>query len=232
MKKDIGDTKRFQPSNAYEIERIVEKAIDMGIAPFCERETSHISLIDYIKDFWTWDTSDYIQTKKEETGKTITKATAKKNLHDLLMHVFESDLNKKDKNGNKIGSYFIPASLTPLELTKEHIEKVKKSMLRDEKLKPKTVKNILTALNVPLNELARNDVIESNPMNRVRPIAISQTETIVDALTDEEIENLCLLTLDLMESNLIWNKLGLIILLAAATGMRQAEILSLTHVKS
>lgn len=178
-------------------------------------------------NFWDYDKSEYILTKKEETGKTISKATAQKNLQNLLVHVFESEFNKKDKNGKSVGSYYLPADITAQELTKEKIEDIKKSMLRAEKLSPKTVKNILNALNVPLNELVMDGVILQNPMTRVRPICISQTETNVDALTDKEVEELCLRTVQMMASHLLWNRHGLAILVASATGMRQAEVLSL-----
>ena len=228
LKRLIGYTKRIMPSNTLGIKMIVDKAIEMGVPPFSNNiKHNDTSLLDYIKDFWNYDTSEYILTKKEETGKTISKATAQKNLHNLLVHVFESAFNKKDQNGKRVGSYYLPAAITAQELTKEKIEEIKKSMLRAEKLSPKTVKNILNALNVPLNELVMDGVILQNPMTRVRPICISQTETNVDALIDSEVEQLCLRTIQLMASHLLWNKHGLAILVAAATGMRQAEVLSL-----
>lgn len=228
LKRLIGDTKRIMPSNTLGIKMIVDKAIEMGVAPF-SNNTKHndTSLLDYIKDFWDYDKSEYILTKKEETGKTISKATAEKNLHNLLVHAFESQYNKKDRNGKPVGSYYLPADITAQDLTKEKIEAVKKSMLRAEMLSPKTVKNVLNALNVPLNELVRDGVILQNPMLRVRPICINQSETNVDALTDNEVEQLCLRTIHLMASHLLWNRHGLAILIAAATGMRQAEVLSL-----
>lgn len=228
LKNAIGDTKRFMPSNAFEIDRVVQTAIEMGVAPF-SNNTKHndTSLLDYIKDFWNYDTSEYILTKKEETGKTISKATAEKNFHNLLVHVFESEFNKKDQNGKLLGSYYLPKDITAQELTKEKIEAVKKSMLRAEMLSPKTVKNVLNALNVPLNELVRDGVILQNPMLRVRPICINQSETNVDALTDGEVEQICLRVIWMMESHLLWERHGLAILIAAATGMRQAEVLSL-----
>lgn len=228
LRKLIGDKKRFMLSNTLEIYRIVDKAIEMGVAPFSNSiKQNDTSLLNYIKNFWDYDNSEYILTKKEETGKTISKATAQKNLHNLLVHVFESAFNKKDKNGKSVGSYYLPADITAQELTKEKIEDIKKSMLRAEKLSPKTVKNILNALNVPLNELVMDGVIIQNPMTRVRPICISQTETNVDALTDKEVEELCLRTVQMMASHLLWNRHGLAILVASATGMRQAEVLSL-----
>ena len=228
LRKLIGDKKRFKPSNTLEINRIVDTAIEMGVAPFSDSiKHNDTSLLNYIKNFWDYDKSEYILTKKEETGKTISKATAQKNLHNLLVHVFESEFNKKDKDGKRVGSYYLPADITAQELTKEKIEDIKKSMLRAEKLSPKTVKNILNALNVPLNELVMDGVILQNPMTRVRQICISQTETNVDALIDSEVEQLCLRTVQLMASHLLWNRHGLAILVAAATGMRQAEVLSL-----
>lgn len=228
LKRLTGYTKRIMPSNTLGIKMIVDKAIEMGVAPF-SNNTKHndTSLLDYIKDFWDYDKSEYILTKKEETGKTISKATAEKNLHNLLVHAFESQYNKKDRNGKPVGSYYLPADITAQDLTKEKIEAVKKSMLRAEQLSPKTVKNVLNALNVPLNELVRDGFILQNPMLRVRPICINQSETNVDALTDGEVEQICLRVIWMMESHLIWNKHGLAILLAAATGMRQAEVLSL-----
>lgn len=36
LRREIGDTKRFMPSNALEIDIIVKKAIEMGVAPFSD----------------------------------------------------------------------------------------------------------------------------------------------------------------------------------------------------
>ena len=228
LRKLIGDKKRFMPSNTLEINRIVDTAIEMGVAPFSDSiKQNDTTLLSYINDFWDYDKSEYILTKKLETGKKISKATAKKNLHNLLVHVFESEFNKKDQNGKPVGSYYLPADITAQELTKEKIEAIKMSMLRAEDLSPKTVKNVLNALNVPLNELVRDGIIIQNPMKRVRPICISQTDTNIDALSYEEVEALCLRVIWMMESHLLWNKHGLAILVATATGMRQAEVLSL-----
>ena len=139
----------------------------MGVAPFSDKiKQTGNTLLEYIKNFWDFENSEYILTKKEETGKTISKATAEKNFHNLFVHVFESEFNKKDQNGKPIGSYYLPTDITAQELTKEKIEAVKKSMLRAEMLSPKTVKNVLNALNVPLNELVRDGVILQNPMLR------------------------------------------------------------------
>ena len=92
---------------------IVDKAIEMGIAPFSDTiKQNDTSLLDYIKGFWNYDKSEYILTKKEETGKTISKATAEKHFHNLLVHVFESEFNKKDQNGTPIGSYYLPTDIT------------------------------------------------------------------------------------------------------------------------
>ena len=228
LRKLIGDKKRFMPSNTLEINRIVDTAIEMGVAPFSDSiKQNDTTLLSYINDFWNYDKSEYILTKKLETGKKISKATAKKNLHNLLVHVFESEFNKKDQNGKPVGSYYLPADITAQELTKEKIEAIKMSMLEAEDLSRKTVKNVLNALNVPLNELVRDGIIIQNPMKRVRPICISQTDTNIDALNDGEVEALCLRVIWMMESHLLWNKHGLAILIAAATGMRQAEVLSL-----
>lgn len=228
LKRLTGYKKRFMPSNTLEINKIVDTAIEMGVAPFSNSiKQNDKSLLAYIKNFWDYDKSEYILTKKEETGKTISKATAQKNLQNLLVHVFESEFNKKDQNGNTVGSYYLPSDITAQELTKEKIEAVRNSMLRTEELARKTVKNILNALNVPLNELVREGVILQNPMTRVRKISISNTDTNIDALTDGEVEQLCLRTIQMMASHLLWNRHGLAILVAAATGMRQAEVLSL-----
>lgn len=211
------------PSNTLEINRIVDTAIEMSVAPFSDSiKQNDTTLLSYINDFWNYDKSEYILTKKLETGKKNSKATAKKNLHNLLVHVFESEFNKKDQNGKPVGSYYLPADITAQELTKEKIEAIKMSMLRAEDLSPKTVKNVLNALNVPLNELVRDGIIIQNPMKRVRPICISQTDTNIDALNDGEVEALCLRVIWMMESHLLWNRHGLAILIAAATGMRQA----------
>ena len=150
LQRLTGDTKRFMPSNTLEINRIVNTAIEMGVAPFSDSiKQNDTSLLNYIKDFWNYDTSEYILTKEEETGKTISKATAEKNLHNLLVHVFESEFNKKVQNGKSMGSYYLPSDITFQEHTKDKFEAIKKSMLRAEMLSPKTVKNILNAFNAP-----------------------------------------------------------------------------------
>ena len=84
-----------------------------------------------------------------DIAKTIPKATAEKNLHNLLVLVFESEFNKKVQNGKSMGSYYLPSDITFQEHTKEKFEAVKKRMLRAEMLSPKTVKNVLNAFNVP-----------------------------------------------------------------------------------
>ena len=84
-----------------------------------------------------------------DIAKTIPKATAEKNLHNLLIHVFDSEFNKKVQNGKSMGSYYLPSDITFQEHTKEKFEAIKKRMLRAEMLSPKTVKNVLNAFNVP-----------------------------------------------------------------------------------
>ena len=60
LKKEIGDTKNFMPSNTFEVDRVVKKAIEMGVAPFSEIEENDTSLLEYIKSFWNFDKSEYI----------------------------------------------------------------------------------------------------------------------------------------------------------------------------
>ena len=61
-----------------------------------------------------------------DIAKTIPKATAEKNLHNLLIHVFESEFNKKIQNGKSMGSYYLPSDITFQEHTKEKFEAIKK----------------------------------------------------------------------------------------------------------
>lgn len=69
LKRLIGDTKRIMPSNTLRIKMIVDKAIEMGVAPFSDTiKQNDTSLLDSIKGFWNYDKSEYILTKKEETG--------------------------------------------------------------------------------------------------------------------------------------------------------------------
>ena len=89
-----------------------------------------------------------------DIAKTIPKATAEKNLHNLLVHVFESEFNKKVQNGKSMGSYYLPSDITFQEHTKEKFEAIKKRMLRAEMLSPKTVKNILNAFNAPQKKIS------------------------------------------------------------------------------
>ena len=70
LKRLIGDTKRIMPSNTLRIKMFVDKAIEMGVAPFSDTiKQNDTSLLDSIKGFWNYDKSEYILTKKEETGK-------------------------------------------------------------------------------------------------------------------------------------------------------------------
>ena len=65
LRKLIGDKKRFMPSNTLEINRIVDTAIEMGVAPFSDTiKQNDTSLLDSIKGFWNYDKSEYILTKK------------------------------------------------------------------------------------------------------------------------------------------------------------------------
>ena len=54
LKNAIGDTKRFKPSNAFEIDRVVQTAIEMGVAPFSNNiKRNDSSLLDSSRTFGT-----------------------------------------------------------------------------------------------------------------------------------------------------------------------------------
>lgn len=212
-----------------EVRKLATIALEKGYKPLkkLEKDTS-IILDDYLVDFWDYDTSEYIATKIKFNSKSITRSTAKRNIELIKHHVIESETNPLDSDGNRIG-YYLPPGLKAEELTVRHVNALANSILCDRKLSPKTFNNVLAAINPPLKELVRQDIIPFNPLDKIKKPTIDARETSVDAFTADEIERICNCIMDNIytRNGIEWINHAFVIITAAATGMRQGEVLSL-----
>lgn len=213
-----------------DIERLTYMALEKGYSPFGEKSNDVDNdpiLSDYLLSFWDYDNSPYIKERNLLSSDTITRSSAKKNIQLIKSHIILSDSNKF-KDGQRIG-YYLPEGLRATELTVNHLDKLKESIIFEKELSPKTFKNILSAINPPLEELVRKEIINSNPLDRVIKPKINNKKSSYDAFSKEEIESICNYLLDNIYSvngREVINQ-TFVILTAIATGMRQAEILAL-----
>ncbi len=212
-----------------EVKKYATIALEKGYKPLDKLNSeTRIVLDDYLVEFWDFDTSEYITTKNKFKPNSVTKSTAKRNMELIKHHVILSDTNPIDSDGNKIGVY-LPAGLKADELTVRHLDALAQSILFDRKLAPKTFNNVLAAINPALKELVRKDIIPFNPLDKVKKPTTSASETTIDAFTAEEIERICNCIMDNIDTKngKEWLNHAFVIITAAATGMRQGEIISL-----
>ncbi len=212
-----------------DVRKLATLALERGYMPLSREKTDKgIILDEYLPAFWDYDTSEYIITKNAFKPNSITRSSTERNKDLIRRHVIISESNPLDTDGNRIG-YFLPRGLRADELTVSHIDKLQQSILFERKLSPKTFKNILAALNPPLKELVRKDIIKSNPIDRVTKPSIGASETDVDPFTADEVDKICNCIMDNIRGNngVEWLNQAFVMITAAATGMRQGEILAL-----
>ena len=212
-----------------EVRRLANLALENGYAPLAsDKPDAGIILDNYLVSFWDFDTSEYITTRNAFNHNAITRSSAERNIELIKRHVIISETNPTDSDGNKIG-YFLPVGLKADELTVSHLDSLQQSILHERNLSPKTFMNILAALNPPLKELVRKDIIKSNPVDRVTKPSIDARDTNIDAFTYDEVERICNCIMDNIYGNngIEWTNQAFAMITAAATGMRQMEILSL-----
>lgn len=219
----------YDVTSKTEAETIVKLAIDKGLTPI--KEAFDVNLSDYLKSFWDYDNSTYIKLKNAKSGKRtgVTQNTAKRNASRIRQHIIlDDEMNDFDKQGNRIG-YYLPKDLMASELTESHIRKLEESIILTKKLSVKTWHNILTAISVPIREMVREGYIKKNPLDNYDRGTVSQTESNLRALTEEEVTKICNYVIDKFheKDGSMWIKQAFAILLGSATGMRQGEILVL-----
>lgn len=219
----------YDVTSKTEAETIVKLAIDKGLTPI--KEVFDVNLSDYLKSFWDYDNSTYIKLKNAKSGKRtgVTQNTAKRNASRIRQHIIlDDEMNDFDKQGNRIG-YYLPRELMASELTESHIRKLEEGIILTKKLSVKTWHNILTAISVPIREMVREGYIKKNPLDNYDRGTVSQTESNLRALTEEEVTRICNYVIDKFyeKDGAMWEKQAFAILLGSATGMRQGEILVL-----
>ena len=208
--------------------RIIKTAIERGLTPL--KEASDVNVSDYLRSFWDFDKSTYIKLKNAKSGKkmAITQNTAKRNDARIRQHIILDDKNDFDEHGKRIG-YYLPNELMASELTANHIRNLEESVILTKKLSVKTWLNTLSAISVPIREMVRKGYIKKNPLDHYDRGTVSQTESNIRALTEEEVTKICNHIIDTFheKDGTMWEKQAFAILLGSATGMRQGEILVL-----
>ena len=202
-------------------------ALKEGFSPFHTNDNKDYVLADYFLSFWDYDNSQYIKERNMLSDNPIKRSSAKKNIQLIKSHIILSESNKF-KDGQRVG-YYLPEGLKATELTVDHLDKLKQSICIEKGLSTKTFNNILSAINPPIEELVRKDIIKSNPIDRIIKPRISNKQSSYDAFSKEEIESICNYLLDNIHSVNGPEAINqtFVILTAIATGMRQAEIFAL-----
>lgn len=167
-------------------------------------EQIKITFGEYSKDWWTRD-SDYV---KEEAlrGRILSDQYLGISASQLKLHILPT---------------FKRFLLEDITTTK--IESWQRQLVENKGLAPKSVNNIVSTLSVMLEEARRQDLIITNPVKEVRPLARNSRQRGV--LTYEEAKDL-LTNLSYWDNPVAYTAS----LLAACTGMRLSEIRALRGV--
>lgn len=186
--------------------------------------------IDYLKAFWTWETSPYVKRKLRKSENAISIGYVQ-NCYSNVIHHIESRL---------------PKTLKCSQVKFAHIERIQDEILEIRSVS--TWNNVFKAITAPVKELMRQRILLADPLIGIERYS-DRTENPRGILTEAEVSQL----IKRMESDYIngyereatyhWRNGGketrtihevmdrriyLATCLAAVTGMRLGEILALT----
>ncbi len=182
---------------------IAKKALEKGIT---DNSNSNVLFASWCKDFWSYDTSDYIALKNRLKPDSIGREYA---------------YNMK-KNFEKNVEPLLPKGLKLVNVTVSILDSVVKALYKSDK-QTKTVGVIIYSFSLPLKEAARLNIIQSNPAEKLLRATGGEKERGV--LTKEEVTALrCKLD---EKKDSLFPSFYYGILLGIITGMRISEIRAL-----
>ncbi len=179
---------------------VASKALEKGIT---DNTNNKILFSSWCKDFWSYDTSEYIQLKNSLKANSIGKEYA---------------YNMK-KNFEKNVEPLIPKDLKLVDITVAVLDNVVKALYKSEK-QSSTVGVIIYSFSLPLKEAVRLNIIKENPMDNILKASGGDKERGV--LTKEEVIALRNKLEEKKDS--LFPSFYYGVLLAIITGMRISEI--------
>ncbi len=182
---------------------VASKAIEMGIT---DNANSKILFSSWCKDFWSYDTSEYIALKNSLKANSIGKEYA---------------YNMK-KNFEKNVEPLLPKGLKLVDVSVSVLDSVVKTLYKSEK-QSSTVGVIIYSFSLPLKEAVRLNIIEENPTDKI--LKTSQSDKERGVLTREEV--IALRNKLEEKKNTLFPSFYYGILLGIITGMRISEIRAL-----
>ncbi|MBQ0070619.1 MAG: tyrosine-type recombinase/integrase [Spirochaetales bacterium] len=206
-------------------ERVARLALEAGLSG--TKKDKDIDLVEYLTNFWDWESSDYIALQLKKNPNSLTRQYCDDNKNNILRHVIYSDMNTM-KDGKRIG-WYIPKGLKVTQLKLEHLEKLEKSVLIEKGLSPKSWKNYLGSLSKALEELVRKGILSTNPCNGLIKVEINQRKTTVGILDLAQTKAVALSIIAGICDGTINRKIGLALLLLESSGMRPEEVRALTY---
>lgn len=131
---------------------IVERAISDGLI---SKQKEALSFIDYVTNFWSFDTSEYIKRRNQKVPNSIGKDYA----------------NTMKANFKNHAVPFLPKKLELSQVNTLHIETIIDSLLDKGELSNATIQKVIQSMSVPLKEARRKKLVPHNPMDGVEPLA-------------------------------------------------------------
>ena len=179
---------------------IANKALESGIL---FSSNPNVLFLDWCRDFWSWDKSEYIALRNNLQKNSIGKEYA----YNML------------KNFEKNVVPLVPKGLKLVNVTTRILDKITKALYKSGKTAG-TVKIIIYSFSIPLKEAARLGLIAQNPADKL--LKSSGDEKDRGILSKEELEKIVRYLEENKEKFFSSYRLG--ILLAASTGMRLSEV--------
>jgi integrase len=187
--------------------RITQQALDAGIIQF-EKKNDPL-VVDYIKEYWDFDTSDVIRRKNLKKANTISKGYAKNIRGTFIQNALP----------------LFPNNLRISKLKTSHLEKIINTLIDEGSLSLGTIARVKQAMAVPLKEAYRIGLINDNPMLKVESVPVDRKEKGI--LTETELNKLMEMMKAGAKQGCFNRGVYLACALSTLTGMRQGEIRAL-----
>ncbi len=202
IRKDLGIVSSTPIRRRDEAILICQKALDEGLI-FGKREP--VSLYSYVKRFFDWETSPYVERRNLLDPGSISK--------DYMA-----------TRENLISNHILPKIHTNLLLsavTVNHLEQIQLSLVKEGRLSPSTINICMGALSLALTEAQRRGQLSGGNSYTVRPLKSVQKARGI--LSEEELKSFMLYMKQDGEE-----RIYLACLLALLTGMRSGELRALS----
>lgn len=156
LSRKLGD-KVHHITKRPEAENVVQRAIAYGLNEN-GGNAQDILFADYLRNFWDFDNSPYIQLENKLNPNSIGRDHAHTCLRTLEKHAIP----------------LLPKGLKCSQVKTRHIEQIQYSVLKLKMLSVSSWQKILNSLRVPINELRRQRILLDDPLFYLKKIKLSK----------------------------------------------------------